>query len=79
MAPSAAWASSWSRTRVGAAAEEGRPTTMSRMQKRVCVCVGQHCERSQLGVLELGGCSAVRGRKSRSDGEVDDGEEVIPA
>jgi len=40
-APSAAWASSWSMTRAVAAAEEDRPTTMSRMLKcvRVCVCV----------------------------------------
>lgn len=45
----------------------------------MCAWVGEHSELSRLGVLELGGCSAVRGRKSGRDGEVDDGEEVIPA
>lgn len=92
-APSAAWASSWSTTGAGAAAEEGRPTTMSRMQKRVwasvcvclslpvclCACVGEYSELLRLKVLELGSYSAGGGRKSKRDGERDDGEEAIPA
>lgn len=88
-APSAAWASSWSKTRARAAAEEGRPTTISRMQacacvrERECVCVFElvcmstvsfHCS-----VLELGCCFAAWGRKNGRDGQGDDGEEVIPA